>query len=132
VAGGISGLALPNHATGLPSIKTALAPRLPHFAAQSQGRHLDLLLRGVVSRHVRPQARIAKRAGEAMTAKHVVVSRASWRIHASPWTFKNTANPASMRAKLFPNVGAMADDLSGDPLDVRAVERRTRPTLVSE
>ena len=112
--GGVAALALADLMRGA-SLDRGLTPRLPHFAAKAKAV-ISIFCYGGVSQvdTFDPKPELARRAGEAMTGKgDVVVSQGHpGGLMPSPWAFKKYGQSGLDVSELFPNVGAMADDLS--------------------
>ena len=112
--GGIASLALADLMQGA-SVDRGLAPRAPHFAPKAKAV-ISIFCYGGVSQvdTFDPKPELARRAGEAMTGKgDVVVSQGHpGGFMPSPWSFKKYGQSGLEVSELFPNVGAMADDLA--------------------
>ena len=112
--GGIASLALADLLNGASSDR-GLTPRAPHFAAKAKAV-ISIFCYGGVSQvdTFDPKPELARRAGEAMTGKgDVVVSQGHpGGFMPSPWKFQKYGQSGLDASDLFPNVGAMADDLT--------------------
>lgn len=116
--GGIGALALADllrAGATTTSLDRGLAPRAPHFAAKAKAV-ISIFCYGGVSQvdTFDPKPELSRRAGEAMTGKgEVVVSQGHpGGLMPSPWSFKKYGQCGMDVSELFPNVGAMADDIS--------------------